>query len=257
MSDLEAKSLSTPEKIFRQKILENFLGKNFSRKFVKFLSGWKNFQKSCQEKLSDVGKNCRIQKKLLSGEKFDIPGKIARFQKISVRTEKFAGWRKIWHSGKKLPDSENFGPDRKIWHSGKKLPDSGKSGNFRKKWKSCTSGQIFGLRPKFPEFPDIWSGNRPEPRFRPETSQELLFSTGSYLGETGQELPVSAGNPEFPVSGQKLARNCQFRGRKPLRKGSETPPEGSETLNFSLETLFSGRKRPRKHEKNALFSEIR
>ena len=89
MSDLEAKSLSTPEKIFRQKILENFLGKNFSRKFVKFLSGWKNFQKSCQEKLSDVGKNCRIQKKLLSGEKFDIPEKIARFQKISVRTEKF------------------------------------------------------------------------------------------------------------------------------------------------------------------------
>jgi hypothetical protein len=75
MSDLEAKSLSTPEKIFRQKILENFLGKNFSRKFVKFLSGWKNFQKSCQEKLSDVGKNCRIQKISVRTEKFDIPGK--------------------------------------------------------------------------------------------------------------------------------------------------------------------------------------
>ena len=102
MSDLEAKSLSTPEKIFRQKILENFLGKNFSRKFVKFLSGWKNFQKSCQEKLSDVGKNCRIPKKLpdsrkfrsgpknlLAGEKFDIPGKNCQIPKISVRTEKF------------------------------------------------------------------------------------------------------------------------------------------------------------------------
>ena len=166
MSDLEAKSLSTPEKIFRQKILENFLGKNFSRKFVKFLSGWKNFQKSCQDR-----KICRIPKKLLSGEKFDIPGKIARFRKISVRTEK--------------------------------LPDSGKSCQIPGKVEKLRSG------------------------------------------------------PEFPVSGQKLARNCQFRGRKPLRKGSETPPEGSETLNFSLETPFSGRKRPRKHEKNALFSEIR
>jgi hypothetical protein len=108
MSDLEAKSLSTPEKIFRQKILENFLGKNFSRKFVKFLSGWKNFQKSCQEKLSDIGKNCCLAKNLtfreklpdsrkfrsgpknlLAGEKFDIPGKNCQIPKISVRTEKF------------------------------------------------------------------------------------------------------------------------------------------------------------------------
>ena len=71
---------------------------NFSRKFVKFLSGWKNFQKSCQDR-----KICRIPKKLLSGEKFDIPGKNCQ-----------------------IP--ENFGPDRKIARFREKLPDSGKSG---------------------------------------------------------------------------------------------------------------------------------
>jgi hypothetical protein len=144
MSDLEAKSLSTPEKIFRQKILENFLGKNFSRKFVKFLSGWKNFQKSCQDR-----KICRIPKKLLSGEKFDIPGKNCQ-----------------------IP--ENFGPDRKIARFREKLPDSGKSG------KVAVRTGISRFRPETSQELPVSTGNPPGMGSgNPETSQELPVSAGN------------------------------------------------------------------------------